>query len=363
MLNSPQLTAYGWNSTLQNDFAPHADQGLVPGRIIVQQRGGYRLITDLGEIDARATGPLMKAATDIDRPTAGDWVAVEARPGQTTALVHAVLPRSTAFIRKASGPRAGAQVVAANVDVAFLVASLNANLNPRRLERYLVTTHESGAKPVIVLTKADLAEFLDEDIAEIQAIASGAPVLAISARTGQGLETLDAWLRPGQTAVLLGSSGAGKSTLLNVLAGEERMATREVRAADDRGRHTTTHRELVLLPSGALILDTPGMRELGLWDADEGVSATFGDIEDLATQCRFRDCRHGEEPGCAIQAAIDDGSLDPGRLYSFEKLQAELAHDRRRQDPLAALAIKKVWVSRIKAGKARTKDKRRMPDE
>ena len=226
-----------------------------------------------------------------------------------------------------------------------------------------MTTHESGAKPVIVLTKADLAEFLDEDVAEIVAIASGAPVLAISALTGQGLDTLDTWLQPGQTAVLLGSSGAGKSTLLNVLAGEERMATREVRAADDRGRHTTTHRELVLLPSGALILDTPGMRELGLWDADDGVSATFADIEELATQCRFRDCGHGEEPGCAIQAAIDDGSLDPGRLYSFEKLQAELAFDRRRQDPLLAQEHKKLWASRHKTSKAWIKQKRRMPDE
>ena len=362
MLNSSLLKAYGWSDALQAAFAPYAAQDLVPGRIVVQQRGGYRLITEAGEIDARATGPLMKAASDIARPTAGDWVAVEARPGQTTALVHAVLPRSTAFIRKASGPRAGAQVVAANVDVALLVASLNANLNPRRLERYLATTHESGAQPVIVLTKSDLAEFLDEDVAEIEAIALGAPVLAISARTGQGLDALDTWLRPGQTAVLLGSSGAGKSTLLNVLAGEERMATREVRATDDRGRHTTTHRELVLLPSGALILDTPGMRELGLWDADEGVSATFADIEALAAQCKFRDCSHGEEPGCAIQAAIDAGELDPGRLYNYEKLQAELAHDRRRQDPVAALENRKLWASRHKAGKARSRQKRTIDD-
>ena len=357
------LNAYGWSETLQTHFIPHAAQGLVPGRIIVQQRGGYRLITEAGEIDARATGPLMKAASDIERPTAGDWVAVEARPGETTALVHAVLPRATAFIRKASGPRAGAQVVAANVDVALLVASLNANLNPRRLERYLVTTYESGARPVIVLTKSDLAEFLAEDIAEIEAIASGAPVLALSAKTGEGLAQLSVHLQPGQTAVLLGSSGAGKSTLLNVLAGEERMATREVRATDDRGRHTTSHRELVLLPSGALILDTPGMRELGLWDADEGVSTTFADIEELQTQCRFRDCRHGEEPGCAIQAALEDGSLDPGRLYNFEKLQAELAHDRRRQDPLAALEHKKLWASRHKASKVRMKMKRGVLDE
>ena len=357
------LKSYGWSDRLQNDFAPYAAEGLVPARIVVTQRGGYRVITEVGELDARATGPLMKAASDIARPTAGDWVALEARPGETTALVRHVLPRTTAFIRKASGPRAGAQVVAANVDVALLVASLNANLNPRRLERYLATTHESGAQPVIVLTKSDLAEFLAEDVAEIEAIALGAPVLALSAKTGQGLEALDGYLRPGQTAVLLGSSGAGKSTLLNVLAGEERMATREVRAADDRGRHTTTHRELVLLPSGALILDTPGMREMGLWDADDGVAATFADIEALAAQCKFRDCGHGDEPGCAVQAAIEAGGLDPGRLYSFDKLQAELAHDRRRQDPIAALEHRKVWASRHKAGQARTKAKRRIDED
>lgn len=357
------LKSYGWSDRLQDDFAPYAAEGLVPGRIVIQQRGGYRVVTEAGDIEARATGPLMKAASDIARPTAGDWVALEARPGQTTALVHAVLPRATAFIRKASGPRAGAQVVAANVDVALLVASLNANLNPRRLERYLATTHESGARPVIVLTKSDLAEFVDEDVAEIEAIALGAPVLALSAKTGQGLEALDGYLLPGQTAVLLGSSGAGKSTLLNVLAGEERMATREVRATDDRGRHTTSHRELVLLPSGALILDTPGMRELGLWDADEGLSATFADIETLASQCKFSDCGHGDEPGCAVQAAIDAGELDPSRLWNFEKLQAELAHDRRRQDPVAALEHKKVWVSRHKAGRARMKEKRRFGED
>lgn len=357
------LRSYGWSDALQIAFAPFAAQGFVPGRIVVQQRGGYRLITEAGELAARSTGPLMKAASDLERPTAGDWVAVEARPGETTALVHHLLPRTTAFVRKASGPRAGAQVVAANVDVALLVASMNANLNPRRLERYLATTHESGARPVIVLTKADLAEFLDEDVAEIEAMASGAPVLATSAKTGLGLDALRAHLPPGKTAVLLGSSGAGKSTLLNVLAGEDRMDTGAIREADDRGRHTTTHRELVLLPSGALILDTPGMRELGLWDADEGVAATFADIEVLASQCRFRDCGHGEEPGCAVRAALDDGTLDPGRLYNFEKLQAELAHDRRRQDPVAALEHKKLWVSRHKAGKARLKAKRGFVDE
>ncbi|HKP79462.1 MAG TPA: ribosome small subunit-dependent GTPase A [Phenylobacterium sp.] len=357
------LDAYGWSGALRADFEPFAAQGLVPGRIVVQQRGGYRLITPDGEIDARATGALMKATSEAGRPTAGDWVAVEARPGQTTALVHHILPRRTAFIRKASGPRGGAQVVAANVDVALLVASLNADLNLRRLERYLATAYESGAAPVVVLTKADLARDVEARVAEVAAVARGAPVLAISSKTGQGLEAVLAHLSPGRTAVLLGSSGAGKSTLLNALAGEERMSTGEIREADDRGRHTTTHRELVLLPSGGLILDTPGMRELGLWEADAGVAATFADIEALAGRCRFSDCAHGREPGCAVRTAIEAGDLDEGRWRSFQKLQAELAFERRKDDPRAAQENKKVWIGRHKAGRARMKQKRNGPDD
>ena len=352
------LTDYGWSDALQADFEPFAAQGFTPGRIVVQQRGGYRLITPDGEIDARATGALMKATSEAGRPTAGDWVAIEARPGETTALVHHILPRRTAFIRKASGPRGGSQVVAANVDVAFLVASLNADLNLRRLERYLATTYESGAAPVVVLTKADLAHDVDARVAEVAAVAVGAPVLAISSKTGQGLETVLAHLAPGRTAVLLGSSGAGKSTLLNALAGEERMSTGVIREADDRGRHTTTHRELVLLPSGGLILDTPGMRELGLWEAEAGVSATFADIEALAGQCRFSDCAHEKEPGCAVRAAIQAGELDEDRWRSFQKLQAELAFERRKEDPRAAQENKKLWIGRHKAARAWMKQKR-----
>lgn len=352
------LTDYGWTQALQADFEPFAAQGLIAGRIVVQQRGGYRLATAGGEVDARASGALMKATSDAGRPVAGDWVAVEARPGETTALVHHILPRRTAFIRKASGPRGGAQVVAANVDVALLVASLNSDLNLRRLERYLATTYESGAEPVIVLTKADLTAEIAERVAEVEAIAVGAPVLALSSKTGAGLDALTAHLRPGRTAVLLGSSGAGKSTLLNALAGEQKMDTGEIREADERGRHTTTHRELVRLASGALVLDTPGMRELGLWEAEAGVAQTFADIEALAKQCRFRDCGHGAEPGCAVRAAIAAGDLDLDRLRSFEKLQAELAFGPRKEDPRAALETKRLGIGRHKAGRARTKAKR-----
>lgn len=357
------LKSYGWSDALQDDFASYAAEGLVPGRIIIQQRGGYRVITDAGEIDARATGALMRDSAESERPAVGDWVALEARPGETTALVHAVLPRKTAFIRKASGTRGGAQVVAANADVAFLVASLNSDLNLRRLERYLATTYESGAAPIVVLTKADLIEDAAAAVAEVQAIAFDAPVLAISSKTGAGLDALAVHLPPGRTAVLLGSSGAGKSTLLNALAGEERMDTGAIREADERGRHTTTHRELVLLSSGGLILDTPGMRELGLWNADEGVAAVFDDVEALAGRCRFSDCKHRNEPGCAVRAAIETGELAPERLAAYEKLQAELAYEHRREDPRAAVENKKLWISRHKAARTWMKQKRGGPGD
>ena len=355
------LIQYGWSPELQDQFQTHADQGLIPGRLVVQQRGGYRLITEDGEIEARASGTFLKSASDEERPTAGDWVAIEARPGETTALVHAVLPRTSAFIRRSV--RGGAQVIAANVDTAFLVASLNSDLNLRRLERYLATAFESGAAPVIVLTKADLMEDIAAAVAEVETIASGAPVLAVSSKTGVGLEGIAAHLPPGRTAVLLGSSGAGKSTLLNALAGEERMDTGAIREADERGRHTTTHRELVLLPSGGLVLDTPGMRELGLWEADTGVATVFEDVEALASQCRFSDCSHAKEPGCAIRAALESGVLPEARLRAYEKLQGELAHERRREDPRAAQENKKLWASRHKAARAWMKQKRRGPED
>lgn len=350
------LTSYGWSERLQHDFEPHAAEGLIPGRIIVQQRGGYRLVTEAGETEARASGRLLKFSDEIARPVAGDWVAAE--PRGELAIVQHVLPRSSAFIRKAPGTRGGAQVVAANVDVAFLVTSLNADFNLRRLERYLATAYESGAAPVVVLTKADLAERPDEQVAAAQEISFGAPVLAVSARTGQGLDALGAHLQPGRTAVLLGMSGAGKSTLLNALAGEERMAIGDIREDDARGRHTTTHRELVLLPSGGLILDTPGMRELGLWEADTGVSAMFEDVEALSAACRFSDCGHGAEPGCAIRAAIEEGRLPAERWASYQKLQAELAYERRRTDPRAEAENRKLWASRNKAARAWIKQKR-----
>lgn len=353
------LDTYGWSETLQRQFTDHAARGLLPGRVIVQQRGLYRLATPQGEVLAELSGKFLHEALIGDHPVAGDWVACAVRPEEGAATIHHLLPRSSVFIRRASGPGGGSQVVAANVDLVLLVASLNADLSLRRLERYLATAWESGARPVIVLTKADTCLGAEALISQVEAIAFGVPVHAVSAVTGQGVAGVSALLAPGKTAVLLGSSGVGKSTLVNALAGAELMATGGIREDDARGRHTTTHRELVVLPTGALVLDTPGMRELGLWDADEGVAATFSDIEALGAACRFGDCAHQAEPGCAVRAALERGDLDQGRWKSYGKLQRELAHLDRRDDPQAQIENRKLWAQRHKASRQRLKHRDR----
>ena len=351
------LDRYGWSETLRQQFEPHAALGLVPARVLVQQRGRYEIVTAGGELSATLAGRFAHAARDGGYPVTGDWVAVSRPAGDGATLIHAVLPRATTFVRREAGPGAPrGQVVAANADVALLVASLNADLSLRRIERYLAAAWESGAAPVIVLTKADLCPETDERMAEVEAIAFGTPVHALSAITGDGLGALKAHLAPGRTAVLLGSSGVGKSTLVNALAGREVMAVREIRG-DDTGRHTTTHRELILMPDGALILDTPGMRELGLWDAGDGVSATFAEIETLAAQCRFHDCRHRSEPGCAVRAALADGSLAAERWEAYGKLQRELRFEHNKENWQARMETRRDRMRRQKEGRARMKFK------
>ena len=343
------LDAYGWSQTLQRQFHDHAAHGLTPARVIAQHRGLYRLAADSGELAAELSGRFRHEAIVDEVPVTGDWVAAAVRPQEGAATIHHLLPRSSIFVRRAAGPGGGSQVVAANVDFALLVGSLNGELNLRRIERYLATAYESGAQPIIVLTKSDACEEVEELVAQVEAVAFGVSVHAVSAVTGEGIAGLAAHLAPATTAVLLGSSGVGKSTLVNALAGAELMATGAIREDDAHGRHTTTHRELILLPSGALVLDTPGMRELGLWKAEEGLSATFADIEALAEECRFRDCAHQSEPGCAVRAALEAGELSPERWRSFGKLQRELAHLQRREDPQARIEMRKVWIQRNKA--------------
>lgn len=329
------IEQYGWSDALAQAFAPHVSEGHLPGRIIVQQRDAYLVATDDGDLISKLSGRMRHEAREAGHPAVGDWVALSMNPAERSATIHALLPRRTAFVRRAADSVQTVQVIAANIDVAFVVTSMNADLNPRRIERYLAAALQSGARPVVVLTKSDLSDAVEAQAEEIEALAAGCPVLTVSARQGLGLEALMQHVGPGETCVLIGSSGVGKSTLVNALLGHDRMATREIREADGRGRHTTSHRELVLLPSGALILDTPGIREVGLIDADEGLALAFDDIETLAGNCKFRDCEHVNEPGCAIREALQSGALDAGRWASFQKLGEELAAVERKGERVA----------------------------
>ncbi len=309
----------GWDASWKDAFEPYAAQRLIPARVAVRHHGPCELWTERGSVGGLPSGKL----TDEELPAVGDWVAARPLPGERKALIEHVLPRRSAFTRKEAWRRTVEQVVAANVNTVFLMSSLGLDLNPRRLERYLVGAWESGARPAIVLTKADLEPDHVAAVLDVEAIAFGVPIHVVSAVTGEGLDGLEPYLRRGATVALLGSSGVGKSTLVNRLAGRDVLTVRELRA-DGRGRHTTTHRELVLLPDGGLLLDTPGMRELQLWAGEESLDGTFEDVSALTGDCRFNDCAHESEPGCAIRAALADGSLPPERWESYRKLQREL---------------------------------------
>jgi ribosome biogenesis GTPase len=335
------LAELGWSAELADSM----DAGLVPARITAEHRGAYDAQTADGVARTSLPGRLVHESADV---AVGDWV------GLADGLIRSVLPRRSAIVRKVAGRVSSGQTLAANIDLALIVSSLGPDLEPRRLERYLVTIWESGAAPEIVLTKADRLEDPGALVAEVEAVALGVPVHVVSAHSGQGCEALRARIQPGTTAVLLGSSGVGKSTLVNRFAGREQMATKETRDDDDEGRHTTSHRQLVLLPGGGVVIDTPGLRELQLWDG-EGLGETFADVEELAGDCRFNDCTHLQEPGCAVLAALESGRLARGRLASWRTLQRELRSIEIRHDARLRSEEARKWRLVSREGRARAR--------
>jgi ribosome biogenesis GTPase len=347
----PVLEALGWDAAWASELEQMEDN-LIPARIAAQHRGSYVVWSEDGELRARAAGRLFYAhEIGAPLPAVGDWVALERGDGEQ-ATITSILARRTAFVRKHAGDDSTEQVLAANVDAAFLLAGLDDDFSLRRLERYIAIAWESGAEPIVLLTKTDLCADVPAAVLAVETVAIAVPVYPVSNVTGEGVDELGAYLRPGRTVVLLGSSGVGKSTLLNRLAGTELMRTAEV-AADGTGRHTTTHRELVRLPSGALVIDTPGLRELQFWEGN--LSAAFEDIEALALECRFRDCAHQREPGCAVLAAVDDGRLELDRLRSWRKLQRELESIAARTDARLRIARKRRWKQIAQAGRQRAR--------
>jgi len=344
---------YGWDSWFEGHFAQHRSAGLVPARITRDTGPGFEVHSGDGMLAAEIRGKMRHTAQSRgELPVIGDWVAVRLVPGERKAVIDSVLPRKNSFARKEAGAkdrrRGGKteeQVLTANVDTAFIVCGLDGyrSFNIRKVERYIAMSLSSGAAPVVLLNKIDLCPEYQEHVAEVQALAPGIPAYPVSALQRIGLEAIEPHLEAGKTGVFLGPSGVGKTALLNALMGGAQLETGEVRQSDGKGRHTTSHRQMEVLPWGGLIIDTPGMRELAVWTDEHGIGMTFGDVESIASLCKFKDCRHEAEPGCAIKKALADGTLDPGRWHGYLKLQREAAFLQRRKDARLRLEDRKKW--------------------
>jgi ribosome biogenesis GTPase / thiamine phosphate phosphatase len=359
------LEDYGWDIYFEQAFTALKLPDTVPGRVVTIEKDTCQVITETGELAAQVSGRFRFEARGDNYPTIGDWLAVRPLPGEPKAIIHAVLPRKSKFSRQYSGGRqltgggrTEEQIVASNIDTVFLVNGLDGGrgYSVRRIERYLAVAWASGAAPVIVLNKADLCPDVEPFTREVERAAFGVPVHIVSAVTGAGMDDLKQYLTRGSTSAFLGSSGVGKSALINALLGEEQLATGEVRKSDNEGRHTTTRRELILLPLGGAVIDTPGMREIHVWGDEEGLDNAFQDISELAKNCRFADCRHDSEPGCAVREALRSGKLELKHFKNYLQLQRELRHLEARQEGKAALVEKMRWKQISKIQKQFKKD-------
>ena len=337
-----QLQELGWNDFFQDHFLKLGNQDLMPARVAREHKSTYLLFTEKGELTATVSGRFRYKATDYGNfPAVGDWVAVKARHEEGKAIIHSVLPRKSKFSRKVAGFKTEEQVLASNIDTVFLISGLDDNFNLRRIERYMTIAWDSGAAPAIILNKSDLCIDLDSKVEMVESNFLQVPVLTMSAVMNEGVAQLRDFMNSGKTSVFLGSSGVGKSTIINSLLGHDQIKTGEVRESDSKGRHTTTHREMIFVPAGGIVIDTPGLRELQLWSVEDGIENIFSDIEVLTMACRFNDCSHTNEPGCAIKEAIEGGRLDIKRLNSYLRIQEEKGKIALRKDDKAFLRAKK----------------------
>jgi len=341
------LETLGWNSFFQNQFqqSNYCNNNFTVARVSVQYVNRYDLYSETGEVSGEITGKLRFLAEEnlAALPAVGDWVVIQPFPEEQKAIIHSVLERKSQFSRKSAGTEISEQIVASNIDTVFIVTGLDQNYNLRRIERYLLAAWNSGARPIVVLNKADLCDDLTEKIAEVESVAIGVPVLAVSTITGGEIKLLQQFIKPGETFAFIGSSGVGKTSLINKLIGEDKYETGSVSISNSKGKHTTTHRELILLPNGGLVLDTPGMRELQLWEDESGLSTTFEDVIELIAKCKFSNCQHQNEKGCAINEALENQTLDLSRYNNFLKMQKELKYIERKTNKSSAAAEKEKW--------------------
>lgn len=353
------LKTYGWDSFFEAYFSEVTGDGHIPARVSLEHRNYYELYSSAGELTAEKSGKLFYQAEDTNLlPAVGDWVVINPLQNEDKAVIISVLPRKSKFSRKKAGATTEEQIVAANVDMVFIMSSLNQDLNLRRIERYLTLAWDNDVKPVLILSKADLVSDIFEKLALVQDAFPGTDAHAISSVKKAGIDELLPYFEGNKTAAVIGSSGVGKSTLINSILNWKKMEVSDISLYKDKGRHTTTHRELTLVPGGGLIIDTPGMREIQLWEGSEGLSELFGDIEQLALECKFTDCKHESEPGCAIKSAIKKGELDEKRFKSYKKLLNEVSYFERKQDKKAQMEEKKKWKKISQLGKQIGKEKR-----